>query len=124
MVRITITQNPLDNITFIYRHSSHSPPRRLQALSFADADMDTAEASVFNPALYLTESHEPAGAPPSLLILNQPITYFTVFAQLWEHAGYRMCADGGANRLYDMFENEPGARRADYVHLVTFPHAA
>lgn len=52
---------------------------------------------------------------PNLLILNQPISNFVVFAQLWSRTGYRLCADGGANRLYDMFCGELEARRDAYV---------
>ncbi|KAI3760032.1 hypothetical protein L1987_50420 [Smallanthus sonchifolius] len=48
--------------------------------------------------------------PPAyaLIILNQRIPRFTPL--LWEHAKTRMCADGGANRLFDnmpeLFPNE------------------
>ncbi|KAF1982360.1 thiamine pyrophosphokinase, partial [Aulographum hederae CBS 113979] len=39
---------------------------------------------------------------PKLLILNQPISNFQTFERLWHAADYRVCADGGANRLWDM----------------------
>lgn len=38
-----------------------------------------------------------------LLILNQPISSLKILKQLWDIAAYRICADGGANRLYDSF---------------------
>ncbi|KAK8172881.1 thiamine pyrophosphokinase-like protein 1, partial [Phyllosticta citrichinensis] len=40
---------------------------------------------------------------PALLILNQPVSSIDVLERLWAHTAYRICADGGANRLYDTF---------------------
>ncbi|KAG0365271.1 hypothetical protein BGZ54_006693 [Gamsiella multidivaricata] len=43
----------------------------------------------------------------ALIILNQPILVRrTLFENVWNNATYRFCADGGANRLYDMFETD------------------
>ena len=82
--------------------------------------MVTTDKRVFDLVLHLApdqEREEPSDvtATPNLLILNQPISDFAVFAQLWSRAGYRLCADGGANRLYDMFCGELEARRDDFV---------
>jgi thiamine pyrophosphokinase len=60
-------------------------------------------------------SKENSAAPPDLLILNQPIAHFDVFARLWSHTGYRVCADGGANRLFDMFVGNLVVQRERYV---------
>jgi thiamine pyrophosphokinase len=62
------------------------------------------------------EQHpEVSSSPPDLLILNQPIAHFTAFSHLWKHTGYRVCADGGANRLFDMFQGELVQQREQYV---------
>ena len=37
----------------------------------------------------------------ALIILNSPIEEFEYFKRLYNHASYILCADGGANRLYD-----------------------
>ncbi|KKY25776.1 putative thiamine pyrophosphokinase [Diplodia seriata] len=42
-------------------------------------------------------------AKPALLILNQPVASLDLLQRLWARTGYRLCADGGANRLYDTF---------------------
>lgn len=70
-----------------------------------------------NPELMLVE--QPAGAgvvslgsaftpisPSALIILNQQITIPRAeMVQLWGSYGLKLCADGGANRLYDFFED-------------------
>lgn len=43
-----------------------------------------------------TTSHQ------SLIILNQPITRRDILERVWRGSDYRICADGGANRLYDL----------------------
>ncbi|KAF2870804.1 thiamine pyrophosphokinase [Massariosphaeria phaeospora] len=67
-----------------------------------------AETRELYPALFLADSTLPDSSipPPDLLILNQPIASFAAFSRLWRHSQYRLCADGGANRLYDMFDGE------------------
>ncbi|KAI2794193.1 hypothetical protein POX_a00783 [Penicillium oxalicum] len=46
---------------------------------------------------------EGSPSPYALLMLNQPINE-KAFAVLSQHASYIVCADGGANRLYDMMK--------------------
>lgn len=78
--------------------------------------MSVAETNRIQPGLFLSECRLPNGAvAPDLLILNQPIANFDVFSRLWMRAGYRICADGGANRLYDLFEGDLENLRGDYV---------
>ena len=81
--------------------------------------MSQAKRTALFPARFLSdETHtESSSNPPDLLILNQPITHFDAFARLWRHTSYRVCADGGANRLFDMFEGELVAQRENYVSV-------
>ncbi|XP_014551039.1 hypothetical protein COCVIDRAFT_113913 [Bipolaris victoriae FI3] len=72
------------------------------------------QTSELFPGKFLVEQELP-NASPDLLILNQPITHFTAFSYLWKHSSYRVCADGGANRLFDMFEGELKEQRAQYL---------
>lgn len=79
--------------------------------------MTVPEARIFAPGAYLAESDDSNKSRnrPDLLILNQPIAHFAAFARLWSHTEYRICADGGANRLYDMFNGDLEHQRSKYV---------
>lgn len=80
--------------------------------------MGASRVNDISPARFLadeTHSSEEFATPPDLLILNQPIAHFDVFARLWRHTGYRVCADGGANRLFDIFEGVLAVQRESYV---------
>ncbi|KAJ2749229.1 thiamine pyrophosphokinase, partial [Coemansia nantahalensis] len=50
----------------------------------------------------------PADEETALLILNEPIprSARALLAAVWERASYRLCADGGGNRLYDLCEED------------------
>lgn len=48
-----------------------------------------------------------------LLILNQKIDIGLSFRKLWDSHSIRVCADGGANRLYNYFTSD--AERAQYL---------
>lgn len=54
------------------------------------------------PTRYLEASSRDASDQVALIILNTPISDFTFFKRLYDHAGYVVCADGGANRLHDL----------------------
>ena len=46
--------------------------------------------------------HETKGARPlALIILNQPFS-LGLLRRVWSATSWRACADGGANRLYDV----------------------
>ncbi|KAF2196676.1 thiamine pyrophosphokinase [Delitschia confertaspora ATCC 74209] len=80
--------------------------------------MTVAETRSFYPGRFLDEGDLPGDSDhirPDLLILNQPIASFDVFTRLWRHTRYRICADGGANRLYDMFNGELEALRTEFL---------
>ncbi|KAF2265950.1 thiamine pyrophosphokinase [Lojkania enalia] len=72
----------------------------------------------FSPGSFLVDgasSNDTDHSIPDLVILNQPIANFGVFSRLWKRTNYRICADGGANRLYDMFDGGREAQRSDYL---------
>lgn len=60
---------------------------------------------------YLLPSKE---RPSAILLLNQKIDIPELFLRLWEHYRLKVCADGGANRLYDFFEDNE-LLRAKYM---------
>ncbi|ORY22966.1 Thiamin pyrophosphokinase, partial [Naematelia encephala] len=48
----------------------------------------------------------------AMIILNQPITRKDVFVRAWRASEVHLCADGGANRLYDIWNAD---QRASYT---------
>lgn len=85
--------------------------------------MDLSETSTYYPGRFLAEGFFPEelSTHPDLLILNQPIAHFAAFSRLWEHTRYRICADGGANRLFDMFQGDLVTQREHYVSCMGAP---
>ncbi|KAF4551993.1 thiamine pyrophosphokinase-like protein [Elsinoe fawcettii] len=41
-----------------------------------------------------------------LIVLNCPIADSQLLQRVWSNASYRLCADGGANRVYDLYAGE------------------
>ena len=80
--------------------------------------MSPSDVHEFFPAKFLSHSTRSEDATcPSLLILNQPIAHFDAFSRLWAHSSYRICADGGANRLFDMFRGNLAGLKEQYVGI-------
>ncbi|KAF8477121.1 thiamine pyrophosphokinase [Kalaharituber pfeilii] len=66
----------------------------------------------WNPAHFLcpfavpSPCNEPRHTAYALLVLNQPIQDKSFFKHLWNNSRYRICGDGGGNRLHDAFEGD------------------
>ncbi|KAG6917006.1 hypothetical protein DXG01_004271 [Tephrocybe rancida] len=58
---------------------------------------------------FLQVQHAQAETPRALIILNQPFSR-ELFNRVWNSSAWRSCADGGANRLYDIFVGDPASR--------------
>jgi thiamine pyrophosphokinase len=55
----------------------------------------------FTPSLQITGcSNEDC----ILIILNCPLRFTPKFHNIWVKSKYKICADGGANRLFDLFD--------------------
>ncbi|SCU95257.1 LADA_0G14554g1_1 [Lachancea dasiensis] len=67
---------------------------------------EPASSHVFNLDGFLS----PDGQSSALLILNQQILIAGVFEKLWRNYHLHVCADGGANRLYEYFEGKEESR--------------
>jgi len=54
------------------------------------------------PAKCLQPIEDKSRKDTALIILNSPLEDFDYVNTLYNHASYRLCADGGANRLHDL----------------------
>ncbi|KAF9476689.1 thiamine pyrophosphokinase Thi80 [Pholiota conissans] len=59
----------------------------------------------WNVKFLLENQGEAPTARHALIILNQPFS-LSLLRRLWASTQWHCCADGGANRLYDAFQNE------------------
>lgn len=76
-------------------------------------------SSILSSTAPLVDSTPPSSdAHPDryLVILNSPIPSIELLDRLWNSCATRICADGGANQLYRLFEREGKADvRVRYV---------
>ncbi|KAG6886910.1 hypothetical protein C0992_001673, partial [Termitomyces sp. T32_za158] len=66
---------------------------------------------------FLQKQHAQSETARALIILNQPFSR-ELFIRVWNACVWRACADGGANRLYDLFDDEPEIRTLYLPHLI------
>lgn len=71
------------------------------AQKYIDEDPDTRLWSCVD----LLSGKETSGKQYAIIILNQPITHKDTFFRIWDASSLRLCADGGANRLFDLFSS-------------------
>ncbi|CUS10247.1 unnamed protein product [Tuber aestivum] len=64
------------------------------------------ETTIWTPGDFLDPSGDEDSQPFALLILNQDITNLKLFETLYKNSKLVICADGGANRLYDAYTTE------------------
>ncbi|GIZ36942.1 hypothetical protein CKM354_000040700 [Cercospora kikuchii] len=66
-----------------------------------NASLSDSSVTELWPAQYLNLT-EKACPTVALIILNCPLDDLDYFKRLYDHASYRLCADGGANRVHDL----------------------
>ena len=70
-----------------------------------------AEAEVMEwETQFLSPPTDREGVRRALIILNQPFSQ-SLLETLWRASSWRCCADGGANRLYDLLGRAGGGER-------------
>ncbi|KAH0612539.1 uncharacterized protein H6S33_008919 [Morchella sextelata] len=86
-------------------------------------------STVWDPARYIDPARED-DRPFALLILNQEISDLELFGNIWANSSFRVCADGGANRLYTALQTDaarelmlPNAIVGDLDSLLPSIHA-
>ncbi len=73
------------------------------------------------PTKFLAEHNEPGNLAvgcAALVILNSAIEGYELFQRLHDHASFRLCADGGADRLSRLLKNEfPEAKWSEALNF-------
>jgi hypothetical protein len=91
--------------------------------NMADKHADVYPADFIKSGNELTHLGKGQGKP-ALIILNQPIADTKILDRLWSHTSYRLCADGGANQLHDLFVQNNPSQLDQYVRrLAAFASA-
>ena len=72
-----------------------------------DDERTDSTTNELDPIRFLEENHNQNHRKESvaIVILNSPITDVGCFNRVYNQASYRLCADGGANRLHDLLIN-------------------
>lgn len=85
---------------------SHPSRKQILLSTISNMDYDEHRCARYElwPTSYLGGTGSETRAPDevALIILNTPITGYDYFRRLYDHASFRICADGGANRLLDL----------------------
>lgn len=71
-----------------------------------------------NPTAFLKHGASQNIERTALVVLNQPIPDVEVLSRLWASAGIRLCADGGANQLYDLLKRHDPSLLDSYVRAI------
>jgi len=80
------------------------------SFNYATFQSASISAMEYRPGAFL-EAHN--GRPDAyLIILNAPIQNVAVLQRVWANSAFRLCADGGANRLHDLFGGRKGSSAA------------
>ncbi|KAG6865721.1 hypothetical protein C0991_012367 [Blastosporella zonata] len=66
---------------------------------------------------FLQAQHAQTETSRALIIVNQPFSR-ELLNRVWTSSTWRSCADGGANRLYDTFIDDPAARTTYLPNLI------
>ncbi|ORZ29270.1 Thiamin pyrophosphokinase [Catenaria anguillulae PL171] len=92
---------------------SPSPPPAHACLSQPSATMQTHS---------LLHYLRPSTPQPrfALVVVNRPLTHLptSLLVDLWLNAEWRLCADGGANQLYDRLAHDPALQRRLIPHII------
>lgn len=70
---------------------------------------------VFPGSLLRKETPSEGTDKPDLLILNLPIADLRLLEFIWPRTGFKLCADGAANHLFEIFSKTSESRRCEFV---------
>lgn len=92
-------------------------------IMFKDGEVN-GNVNCANTQLWPTRFLQQDDPPPKkdgtvgLIILNSPISQYQYLVQLYDNADFRICADGGANRLHDVLTAEcPELTRTEALQI-------
>lgn len=81
-------------------------------VSYLSAEYNTRDMAVPVATAWNVDFLQSHGPPShrALIIVNQPFSA-SLFRRLWNACTWRCCADGGANRLHDVFDDTGFVKR-------------